>query len=72
MILGPKSSDRASERSSLRYDEITDDGTPGGSITFTWENIRPLGYAELAHAKLHEKLTIPLELRASKIVDTSV
>lgn len=65
-------SDRAGERPSLRYSEITDDGTPGRSITLTWENIRPLGYAELAHAKLHKKLTIPLELRGSKIVDTSV
>jgi len=27
---------------------------------------------ELAEAKLHKKLTIPLELRGSKIVDTSV
>lgn len=56
----------------MRYVETKDDGTPGRSITFTWEDIRPLGYAELAAARLHEKLTIPLELRGSKIVDTSI
>lgn len=68
----PPSSDRAGERSLIRVSEVGEDGVPRRSITFTWENVRPLGYVELAEAKLHRKLTIPLELRGSKIVDTSI
>ncbi len=49
-----------------------DDGRPAKTIAFTAENVRPLGYAELARAKLHKKLTIPLELDNSKVVDTDI
>src|SRR6266436_1459578 len=49
-----------------------DDGRPGKTVTFTGRNIRPLGYSELAEAKLHEKITIPLELPSSQLVDTNI
>lgn len=68
----PPSNDRAGGRSLLRVSEVGADGVPGRSITFAWENVRPLGYIELAEAKLHKKLTIPLELRGSRIIETSV
>jgi hypothetical protein len=65
----PLPTDSVEGGSSLRFTETRDDGVPGRSVTFTWENVRPLGYAELAAAKLHQKLTIPLELHGSKIAE---
>jgi hypothetical protein len=49
----------------------SDDGGPGRDITFTGADIRPLGYAELAGAKLHQNLTMELEWRNVKLVAAS-
>jgi hypothetical protein len=48
------------------------DGGPDETITFTGTNIQPLGYAELAQAKPHKKLTISLQMRNSTIIDTGI
>lgn len=48
------------------------DGGPGRTIGFTDVDIRPRGYAELASARLHKSVTIPLEMYNGKIVDTDV
>lgn len=49
-----------------------EDGSSGRTIAFTDTNVRPLNYQALAAAKLHKKLTIPLEWHNSKIVDTDI
>ncbi|MBR0796869.1 hypothetical protein JQ615_15845 [Bradyrhizobium jicamae] len=48
------------------------DGRPNDVITFSGENIRPLGYSELIAAKLHEKLAIPVEVHNSNLLDTNI
>jgi hypothetical protein len=62
-----------SDRSTFRLlgsDSV--DGRPSDVITFTGEDIRPLGYSELIAAKLHEKLTIPVEVQNSNLLDTNI
>jgi len=48
------------------------DGGPGRRLGFTNVQARPRGYAELADAKLHQKLTIPLEMINGTILDTDI
>ncbi len=53
-----------------------EDERPGGgplrTIAFTDVNIKPRTYEELAAAKLHQGITIPLEMYNGRIVDTDV
>lgn len=60
----------ASNRSSFRFQGQDQDGRPT-DITFTGENIRPLGYSELIAAKLHKALTIPVEVQNATLIDTN-
>jgi hypothetical protein len=63
----------ASDRSTFQLlEHDRSDGRPGNAITFTGEDIRPLGYSELAAAKLHQNHTIPLELPNSNLLDTNI
>jgi len=48
------------------------DGEPPHTIGFTDVDVQPLGYDELANARLHEKLTIPLNWDKSKVVHTTI
>lgn len=48
------------------------DGEPPHTIGFTDVDVQPLGYDELANARLHEKLTIPLNWDKSKVVLTTI
>jgi hypothetical protein len=71
-VSNPSVKDHADDRPLFKVRELDhDDGRPGKTIVFTG-NVRPLGYAELAQAKLHEKLTIPLEMDGSTVVDTDI
>lgn len=47
-------------------------GEPGRTIGFRGVQVRPLGYAELAAAKPHEPLTIPLRLERGEVVETDI
>jgi hypothetical protein len=59
-------------QSMFRFHEIeADDGRVGQDITFTDVDIRPLGYAALANAKLHKNLTLDLEFHNAKAVADS-
>lgn len=51
--------------------EHPDGGTPR-RIAFSEVEIRPLGYEDLASAKLHQAITIPLEMYNGRIVETDV
>lgn len=48
------------------------DGGPLRTIAFTDVEIRPRTYLELATAKLHAGITIPLEMYNGRIVDTDI
>ena len=42
------------------------------TIAFTEFDIKPLGYEDLASAKLHQAMTIPLEIYNGRIVETDI
>jgi hypothetical protein len=47
-------------------------GGPGRTIGFTDVHIVPRSYAELAKARLHQKVTLPLEMLNGRILDTDI
>ena len=68
----PGGGTKAEGRTIFQFSELQSDGTPGRSISFTLEQLQPLGYEELATARSHEKLRIPLEFDRSSIVETDI
>jgi hypothetical protein len=61
------------ERFSLRFAELESaDGSPLGDIAFTDFELEPLGYNELATAKLHQTLSIPLRMRGGTVVQSTI
>lgn len=48
------------------------DGEPPRSITFVGIEFRPLGYKQLADARLHQPVTVPLDWYNAKLVETDV
>ncbi|RWC92298.1 MAG: hypothetical protein EOS72_01905 [Mesorhizobium sp.] len=63
----------ADDASTVLYREMAqDDGTPGRTIAFSGANVQPLGYTDLAEARLHEKLTIPLTWENATVIGTDI
>jgi hypothetical protein len=48
------------------------DGGPPRSISFVGIDFKPLGYRQLADAKLHLPVTVPLDWHNAKVVETDV
>jgi hypothetical protein len=61
-----------SESSMFRLQEFDSVDGHGSDITFTGTDIRPLGYRELFEAKLHENLTIPVEVQNSNLLSSNI
>ncbi|MCP3732572.1 hypothetical protein M9978_19290 [Sphingomonas sp. MG17] len=53
-------------------EEVHPDGGTPRRIAFTEVDIRPRPYEELAAARLHEGITIPLDMYNGRIVDTDI
>lgn len=51
---------------------VPPEGGAARTIAFTDVDIQPRGYEELAGARLHEGITIPLEMHNGRIVETDV
>lgn len=47
-------------------------GGPPRTIAFTDVDIRPLSYDQLATTKLHQSVTVPLEMSNGRVVDTDI
>lgn len=48
------------------------DGAPPRSITFVGIELKPLSYKQLADARLHEPVTVPLDWHNARVVETDV
>ncbi|MGC9370855.1 MAG: hypothetical protein ACP5DX_15055 [Paracoccaceae bacterium] len=48
------------------------DGEPPRTIAFSDVDIKPLDFEQLVQARLHENITIPLEMFNGKVIDTNI
>jgi hypothetical protein len=57
----------------FRFEElINPDGGPSRTIEFACSSIQPLGYTDLARARLNTKLTIPMVWENSEVISTDI